>query len=56
MAEDRRDLKALRDEIENLRDTLSSFIAWTAQSAGSPISQHDAELLLLKLNPKPRTK
>ena len=43
-------LDELERQVRVLRETLASFIAWTAQSAGSPISVADAKQLLGKLD------
>lgn len=40
----------LRKEVEHLRKTLGSLIAWMAQSANSPISVKEAERLLRMLD------
>lgn len=44
-----RDLKTLERRVLRLEDVLTTFIAWTAQSAGSPISISDAKELLRRL-------
>lgn len=46
------ELKAIRDELLRVKDTLAMFIVWTAQSTGSPISHDDAEKLMKHLTGK----
>lgn len=46
-----RQVEEIAVDVERLRDCLESLIAWMAQSANSPISTHEAELLLKKLLP-----
>lgn len=43
-------IKALEDRLANVRRALANFIAWTAQSSGSPISINDARELIKQLD------
>lgn len=40
------EIEQLKADNKRLRVTLGTFIAWVAQSAGSPISRSEAETLL----------
>lgn len=44
--------EADRKEIEQIKLTLRTLIAWLPQVAGSPISVRDAEALLVTLDKK----
>lgn len=43
----------LENKLSNFRHVLTSFVVWTAQSAGSPISHSDAKILLEALDADP---
>ena len=45
-----REIDKLKARIYQLEDALSSFIVWTAQAAGGPITRTEAELLLAKFS------
>jgi hypothetical protein len=47
------DIEQLRLDVANLKRALGTTIAWITQSAASPLSVRDAELLTAMLDAKP---
>lgn len=43
------EVQAIRDDLARTKEVLGSLISWIAQSANSPISRTEAEMLLKRL-------